>query len=375
MIGAKLKIALLYDLWNEDPVAAAAKEEAAPAPKPRKKAEEGQEREDRPRGNFRSAPEAGARAFLLRAGWASAVAALALKCDADLIFNLTESFDGDDTKEMNVVAYVDLLGLRYTGAGPHAIILAQDKAIAKKIFAFHGIKTPFFATSYRGRIEHAHDISFPLIVKPSWEDGSIGIDAGSVVKNVKEMMERVEYIQDEFDSPALIEEYIEGREIYAGILGSYERAQVLPLVELDLSRLPEGTPKIASYDVKFEKNTEAYKLTKSAIAENLDEETTKRLEDTALAAYRALKLRDYGRIDMRLAPNGDVYVIEANPNPWLASRQEFAMAAKASGLSYTEMIGDDHRSGDEPLSECQPGECARRCTSVVSSQFKSELSF
>jgi D-alanine-D-alanine ligase len=160
-----------------------------------------------------------------------------------------------------------------------------------------------------------------------------------VVKNIKEMMERIEYIQDEFDSPALIEEYIEGREIYAGVLGNYERAQVLPLVELDLSRLPEGTPKIASYDVKFEKNTEAYKLTKSGIAEDLDEETTKRLADTALAAYRALKLRDYGRIDMRLAPNGDVYVIEANPNPWLASRQEFAMAAKAHGLSYSEMIG------------------------------------
>ncbi|MGC2248994.1 MAG: D-alanine--D-alanine ligase, partial [Terriglobales bacterium] len=119
----------------------------------------------------------------------------------------------------------------------------------------------------------------------------------------------------------------------------YDRSQVLPLVELDLSRLPEGTPKIASYDVKFEKNTEAYKLTKSAIAENLDDDVRKRLSDTALAAYRALKLRDYGRIDMRLAPNGDVYVIEANPNPWLASGQEFAMAAKASGLSYTEMIG------------------------------------
>src|ERR1700720_1847052 len=261
------------------------------------------------------------------------------RCDADLIFNLTESFDGDYTKEMNVVAYVDLLGLRYTGAGPHSIFMSQDKAIAKKIFAFHGIKTPFFATAYRGRIEHPHAISFPLIVKPSWEDGSIGIDAGSVVKSVKEMMERIEYIQDEFDSPALIEEYIEGREIYAAVLGSYDRSQVLPLVELDLSRLPEGTPKIASYDVKFEKNTEAYKLTKSAIAENLDDDIRKRLSDTALAAYRALKLRDYGRIDMRLAPNGDVYVIEANPNPGLASRRELARAGEAGGLSYTEMIG------------------------------------
>ena len=340
MIGAKLKIALLYDLWNEDPVAAAAKEEAAaPAPKTRKKVKKVRKEKTDREEIFEALQKLGHEpSYFEIDGRPQSLHSLS-RCDADLVFNLTESFGGDDTLEMNVVAYVDLLGLRYTGAGPHAIFMSQDKAIAKKIFAFHGIKTPFFATSYRGRIEHAHDISFPLIVKPSWEDGSIGIDAASVVTNIKEMMQRIEYIQDEFDSPALIEEYIEGREIYAGILGSYDRSQVLPLIELDLSRLPEGTPKIASYDVKFEKNTEAYKLTKSAIAQDLDEDTRKRLEDTALAAYRALKLRDYGRIDMRLAPNGDVYVIGANPNPWLASRQEFAMAAKASGLSYTEMIG------------------------------------
>ncbi|MBI1740770.1 MAG: ATP-grasp domain-containing protein [Acidobacteriales bacterium] len=341
MIGAKLKIALLYDVWNEDPVAAAAREDAPSAPKARKKNKKTKKVEKTDREEiFEALQRLGHEpSYFELDGRPTSLHSLS-RCDADLIFNLTESFDGDDTKEMNVVAYVDLLGLRYTGAGPHSILLAQDKAIAKKIFAFHGIKTPFFATAYRGRIEHAHDISFPLIVKPAWEDGSIGIDAGSVVKNIKEMMERVQYIQDEFDSPALIEEYIEGREIYAGILGSYETAQVLPLVELDLSRLPEGTPKIASYDVKFEKNTEVYKLTKSQVAEDLNEETVKQLSDTALAAYRALKLRDYGRIDMRLAPNGDVYVIEANPNPWLASRQEFAMAGRASGRSYTELIGE-----------------------------------
>ena len=349
MIGAKMKIALLYDLWNEDPVAAAAKEDPANGSVngtgngTRRKARKVTKKVKKEKTDREEIAEALQKlghetSHVELDGRPQSLHALA-KCDADLVFNLTESFDGDDTKEMNVVAYVDLLGLRYTGAGPHAIFMSQDKAVAKKIFAFHGIKTPFFATSYRGRIEHAHDISFPLIVKPAWEDGSIGIDAGAVVTNIKEMMVRIEYIQDEFDSPALIEEYIEGREIYAGVLGSYDRSQVLPLVELDLSRLPEGTPKIASYDVKFEKNTEAYKLTKSAIAENLDDDIRKRLSDTALAAYRALKLRDYGRIDMRLAPNGDVYVIEANPNPWLASRQEFAMAAKASGLSYAEMIG------------------------------------
>jgi D-alanine-D-alanine ligase len=255
MIGAKLKIALLYDLWNEDPVAAAAKEDANPAPKPRTKHKKiKKEKTDREE-IFEALQKLGHEpSYFELDGRPQSLHSLS-RCDADLIFNLTESFGGDDTKEMNVLAYVDLLGLRYTGAGPHSLFMSQDKAIAKKIFAFHEIKTPFFATSYRGRIEHAHDISFPLIVKPSWEDGSIGIDAGSVVRNIKEMMERVEYIQDEFDSPALIEEYIEGREIYAGVLGSYERARVLPLIELDLSRLPEGTPKIASYDVKFEKNT------------------------------------------------------------------------------------------------------------------------
>jgi D-alanine-D-alanine ligase len=256
------------------------------------------------------------------------------------MFNLTESYAGDDTKEMHVAAYLDLLGIPYTGAGPHAAFLAQDKAIAKKMFAFHGIRTPYFATSYRGSIEHAHDISFPLIVKPVAEDGSIGINSDAVVTSVKELMERVQDIQNEFDSPAIIEEYIEGREIYAAILGSYETAQALPLVELDFSKLPKGTPKIASYDVKFEKDAEAYKLTKSAIAEDLDEETVHRLTETALAAHRAVKLRDYGRIDMRLSPKGDVYVIEANPNPWLSSKQEFAMAAKASGRSYTQLIGE-----------------------------------
>jgi D-alanine-D-alanine ligase len=217
--------------------------------------------------------------------------------------------------------------------------LAQDKALAKKIFAFHGIKTPYFATSYRGKLDHSHDISFPLIVKPTSEDGSIGIDASSVVESVKELMEKIHYIHEEFDSPALIEEYIEGREIYAAVLGN-ESPEVLPMVELDLSKLPKGTPKIAGKDVKWDKETEAYKVTKSAPAEDLEESTVKRLSDTALSAYNALKLRDYGRIDMRLTKKGEVFVIEANPNPWLASTAEFAMAAKKAGRTYTQLIAE-----------------------------------
>ncbi len=339
MTGPKLKVTVLYDLWEEAPVEV---EEETPAPrrkKGQKKRKKNPVKHDREE-IFEALEKLGHEpSYYVLDGRAQSLLGLA-KCNADLIFNLTESYAGDDTKEMHVTAFLDMLEIPYTGAGPHAHILAQDKSIAKKMFSFYGIQSPYFATSYRGAIDHAHDIAFPLIVKPTSEDGSIGIGADAVVNSVKELMERVHYIQTEFDSPALIEEYIEGREIYAAILGSYETAHALPLVELDLSKLPKGVPRIASQDVKFEKETEVYKLTKSAIAEDLDEETEAKLTETALKAYRAVKLRDYGRIDMRLSNKGGVYVIEANPNPWLSSGQEFAMAAKKSGLSYTQLIGE-----------------------------------
>lgn len=328
-MGDKLKVAVLYEVWSEPETPES--EKAAESGRKRK------EKEDREE-IFEALTKLGHEPFYyVLDGRLQSLHGLA-KCGADLVFNLTESYAGDDTKEMNVAAYMDLIGLPYTGAGPHAHFLAQDKATAKKLFHFHGIRTPYFATAYRGNIDHAHDVKFPLIVKPQLEDGSIGIDAQAVVASVKELMERVEYVQNEFDSPALIEEYIEGREIYAAILGSYERTEVLPLVELDLSQLPKGTPRIASRDVKFERDSDAYKLTKSKIADDLDAQTTEKLSETAVAAYRAVKLRDYGRIDMRLTPEGEVYVIEANPNPWLSSKHEFAMAAKKSGRSYAQLI-------------------------------------
>lgn len=329
-MGDPLKVTVLYDVWGEEDTS---EPEATQAGRKRKVKEDREE-------IFDALSKLGHEpSYYVLDGRPQSLYGLG-KCGADLVFNLTESYAGDDTKEMNVSAYMDLLGLAYTGAGPHAHFLAQDKATAKKMFAFHQIRTPFFATAYRGNIDHAHDVKFPLIVKPQSEDGSIGIDAAAVVTGVKELMERVEYVQNEFDSPALIEEYIEGREIYASVLGSYENTEVLPLVELDLSKLPEGMPRIASRDVKFETDSKAYKLTKSKIAEDLDEATVQKLSETALAAYRAVKLRDYGRIDMRLTPEGEVFVIEANPNPWLSSKHEFAMAAKKSGRSYTQLIGE-----------------------------------
>ena len=261
------------------------------------------------------------------------------RTQADLFFNLVESYAGNDTMEMHFAAFLDLVGKKYTGAGPQGSFLAMDKSVAKKIIRYHDLYTPYSAVIYKGIVEHAQDIQFPVIVKPASEDASKGIDAASVVSSVKELLERIDYVAHEFDSPALLEEYIEGREIYAAVLGN-ERPEALPLVELDLSKLPEGMPRIAGYEVKFDVNTEAYRRTKSAPARDLDDETVERIQQTAVTAFRALKLRDYGRIDVRLDDKGRVFVLEANPNPWLDPAAEFAMAAKESGRSYTEVVGE-----------------------------------
>jgi D-alanine-D-alanine ligase len=330
-MDSKLKITVLYDSSAEEEVYLEPEKK-----KPRKKQRKKREKHDREE-IFEALEKLGHEpSYLVLDGEDKTLATLA-RHEADLFFNLVESYDGDDTMEMHVAAYLDLLGRPYTGAGPQGLYLAQDKGVAKKLFQFYGIRTPYFATCYQGKLDHSQDISFPLIIKPVSEDGSLGIDSGAVVNSVKELMERIHYVQEEFNSPALIEEYIEGREIYAGVLGN-QNPEVLPLVELDLSRLPEGMPKVAGMEVKWEKDSEAYKVTKSAPAENLEEETQELLSSTALTAYRILKLRDYGRIDMRLTDKGEVYVIEANPNPWLSSNSEFFMAAKKSGRSYVDMI-------------------------------------
>ncbi|HVZ21056.1 MAG TPA: ATP-grasp domain-containing protein [Vicinamibacterales bacterium] len=259
------------------------------------------------------------------------------RADCDLVFNLVESFADDDTADFKIASFLELLGKKYTGTGAQGLMLAQDKATAKKIFAFHGIHTPVFAKSFRGRLDFSHDLQFPVIVKPAREDGSIGIEFSAVVSSIRELMERMDWLHAHFDSPVLIEEYIDGRELYVGVLGN-DKPEALPVVELDLSKLPDGTPRIAAAEVKWGKGTSAYRDTKSAIATDLSEETTFALQQTAVAAFQALELRDYGRVDMRLQSDGRVQVIEVNPNPWLSSRAEFAMAARKSGRTYPQLI-------------------------------------
>jgi D-alanine-D-alanine ligase len=327
---AKLRIGVLYDyFWDEDE----SRGEGEDARPKRKTPEEDVS------DVYEALKEAGHAPIYLRIDGSRESLVELAQSETDLIFNLVESFGGDDSNDFRVAGLLELLGRRFTGAGSQGLYLAQDKALAKKIFAFHGIHTPYFATVFRGRLDHAHDIHFPVIVKPQREDGSIGIHFGAVCSTIKELMERIDYIHAEFDSPALIEEYIEGRELYVGVLGN-EKPEALPVVELDLSKLPKGTPKIAGAEVKWEEDTEAYKTTKPFFPDDLDEETTQRVQATAVQAYQALQLRDYGRIDFRLAPDGTLHVLEVNPNPYLLPSAELAMSAKQAGRSYRELISE-----------------------------------
>jgi D-alanine-D-alanine ligase len=255
---------------------------------------------------------------------------------ADLVFNLVESFGGDDMKEPHVAAYYELLGLRYTGSGARGLTLAMDKALAKKVFTFHGVATPRWAVVWRGRLDSAHDIDFPVIVKPSREDGSIGIGFDALAGNIKELMERIDQLHAEFDHPVLIEQYIDGREIYMGVLGNHQ-PEPLPPVELDLSHLPKGTPLIAGTEVKWAEGTRAYRGSKVSVP-NLPDEVRETMQRAAVTAFQALGLRDYARVDFRLARDGKVYLIEANPNPYLASGAEFIKGARASGRTYAQTI-------------------------------------
>jgi D-alanine-D-alanine ligase len=333
-----MKVAILYNVWEgyeEYPGANA--EAAEAAAKPRKKARKKKKTDIEAIAD--ALAELGHEPVRFPIDGRPQTLAKLARTSFDLCFNLVESYAGNDTMEMHFAAYLDLIGKRYTGAGPQGSFLAMDKSIAKKIVRYHELYTPYSAVVQNGRVEHAQDIQFPVIVKPASEDASKGIDASSVVNSVKDLLERIAYVHDEFDSPALLEEYIEGREIYAAVLGN-DKPEALPLIELDLSKLPKGMPHIAGYEVKFDVTTEAYKVTKSAPARDLSEELVETIQQTAVTAYRALKLRDYGRIDLRIAESGRVYVIEANPNPWLDPTAEFAMAAKESGRTYTQAIGE-----------------------------------
>lgn len=255
----------------------------------------------------------------------------------DLVFNLTESFAGKSALDSGMASLLNLLHLRYTGSSHSGLLLAGDKVLAKRILSFHGIRTPEFAAMHRGALEHAEELQFPVIVKPPQEDASIGITETSVARDLNELLACMDGIQRRHPGPILVERFIEGREFYVGVLGN-EDAAALPPAELDMSAFPDGVPKMATWSAKWEGDDEAT-TGRIVFPDDLEPDVVDRMRQAAVAAFRALRLRDYARVDMRLDESGEPFVLEVNPNCYLARGEVFAEAAERTGLTYEALIG------------------------------------
>ncbi len=256
----------------------------------------------------------------------------------DIVFNLLEQFHGEAVYDQNVASYLELLRIPYTGCNPRGLMLARGKDLSKKLLAYHRIPLPAFAVvPMRRKVRRPGRLLFPLIVKSLNEDSSLGIAQASVVDSDEKLVERVAFIHERIGTAAIVERYIEGRELYVGVVGNY-RLGVLPIWELDFGTVAQGTRPIATEKVKHDASYQERRGIASGPAKDLPPQVAKRIRDVAKRIYRTLELDGYARIDFRLAADGTPYYIEANPNPEIAQLQEFASSALHDGIAYTGLL-------------------------------------
>lgn len=255
-----------------------------------------------------------------------------------IVFNLLEEFHGISEFDAHVVSYLDLLKVPYTGCNPRGLTITRDKALSKKIAAYHRIRIPRFATfPRRRRVRAPKDLTYPLIVKSLTEEASLGISQASVVRSEEELRERVAFVHTRIESDAIAEEYIEGRELYVGAFGN-ERVTVLPAWELLFENLPAGALAIATARVKHNPKYQEERGIYQQEATDLPPALIARIERTTRRLYRLLHITGYARIDYRLRDDGELFFLEANPNPEIAPGEEFASAAAAAGIDYPALL-------------------------------------
>ncbi|MGA2564082.1 MAG: D-alanine--D-alanine ligase, partial [Steroidobacteraceae bacterium] len=261
-----------------------------------------------------------------------------LEWKPEVVFNLLEEFNGIVTYDQHVVAFLELMRAPYTGCNPRGLLLSRDKVLCKQLLAFHRIPTPQFAVVRRGqRFVVPRRLRLPLFVKSATEDASLGIAQASVVEDVAHLRERVQFMHEQIGSDALVEEYIEGRELYVGVLGN-ERLMRLPVWEMRFGSLPESLAAIATRKVKWDRAYQSrYDITTRA-AEELPPAVVQRLDRLSRRIYRALHLSGYARIDFRMRSDGSLFMLEANANPNLAGEEDFAESARAAGLDYRALL-------------------------------------
>ncbi len=256
----------------------------------------------------------------------------------DVAFNLLEGFDDVAIWDQNVVAYLELLKVRYTGCNARGLLLARDKAITKKLLHYHRVPVADFVVFPMGKpARRPKRLAFPLIVKSLTLDASIGISQASVVDSEEKLQERVRFIHDSIGTDALVESYIEGREVYVGLIGN-ERLTVLPVWELLFTKMPDEQRKIATERLKWNLAYQTKHGIESAQAKDLPNGVAKRIQSIGKRVYRSLMLTGYARIDLRLRDDGSVFVIEANPNPQLSRDEDFAQSAFAAGVEYERLV-------------------------------------
>jgi D-alanine-D-alanine ligase len=256
----------------------------------------------------------------------------------DVVFNLSERFRGESALDYTVASILEMLDMPYTGASSEGLLLARDKALTKKVLAYHGILIPHFMVCPLGQpVQRPSDLRFPLIVKPLDEDASVGISQASVVRDDEALVERIAFIHERIGTDAIVEEFIAGRELYIGVIGN-DKPRALPPIEMVFKNEPNVQGRIATFKAKWSVKYRQSRGIENMVARDLPKGLVQRLSDVAVRTYRAAGLRDYGRIDVRLAHDDAIYVVEANPNPYLAEGEDLAWAAEEAGYSYQDLL-------------------------------------
>jgi D-alanine-D-alanine ligase len=255
-----------------------------------------------------------------------------------IVFNLLEDFHDVPIYDQNLVSYLELLRVPYTGCNPRGLMLARDKAISKTLLYYHRVPVPEFAVFRLDRaVRRPKRLPFPLIVKSLTKEGSAGIALPSIVDNDEKLAERVRFVHQRLGTDAIAERYVEGRELYVGVLGNH-RLQVFPVWELFFTKMPDDVPRIATARVKWNPDYQKKHGIKTDAAKDLPEALVQRIQHLCKRIYRVLQLNGYARIDLRLDGEGRIYVLEANPNPQLANGEDFAESAGRAGVTYGALL-------------------------------------
>jgi D-alanine-D-alanine ligase len=260
------------------------------------------------------------------------------KARPDAVFNLCETFCGDAKLQTVVTRILDEMGIPYTGSHSMALDLTTDKTRTKEMLEGTGIPTPRFRIFRSANEVRTKGLRFPLIVKPNFEDGSVGIEADSVVSNRRQLKKKVAQVVEKYRQPALAEEYIDGRELNVAVFINNGSTEVLPISEILFRDFPDGAPRIMSYTAKWIENAEEFRKTVGVCPSELSDDVREKVKSIAHECIQASGCRDYARVDMRLDQKNQLYVIEVNANPDISPDAGFMRSFSASGRSYEDFV-------------------------------------